>query len=477
MSYLTFISRRQHCLLISLFVSFTPTVHAESNPSPSTPTAATTEIASLDLITARTLALEHQPSLANARAAVAKAHAELKGSRLLPNPTLQLEGEEIPKNWDLGAGLTMLTLNQTLITGGKRKYRIGVATRGIDRAELLYEQEALEVIRKVDRAFYQLLGTIRKGRIAGDLSKIASRFHQLVRTRVTEGVARPLEGDRTLVLSAQAEFEMKRAEAEQRIARQSLATEIGLPVEQLGEVTGELDRENSLPPLEELTQKAHESSPLLRIPSIEEEIAQQELLLGRAQRIPDVDLGLGVQHQRDPERDHSLRGFQVSVPLPVFNDGQAVRQQARADIQGARSRQEKAWQDLQNRIVEAYQNGTRAHDQVGLYQSTILPAARRAISLTEEGYDAGKFTYLDVLDAQRSLASANQSLVEALLDYQRARADLRSLVTEDLRVIPREEPSPKNPSKDLSDTPTESKGKKKPKSHRAHKKSSQGRIQ
>jgi outer membrane protein TolC len=87
-----------------------------------------------------------------------------------------------------------------------------------------------------------------------------------------------------------------------------------------------------------------------------------------------------------------------------------------------------AWLDLKNRLVAAYQIGHRAHDQVEIYLDEVLPAARRAVDLSTAGYEAGKFTYLEVLDAQRSLSSAMQTYVEALVEYRKARADLEALV-------------------------------------------------
>lgn len=89
-------------------ISVAPATVSFSAPLPST----------FDVTGVKSAALARQPSLAGARAAIAQAQAELKEAGFYPNPTFALEGEEIPKNLDIGAGLVMAFINQSIITSG-----------------------------------------------------------------------------------------------------------------------------------------------------------------------------------------------------------------------------------------------------------------------------------------------------------------------------------------------------------------------
>lgn len=392
---------------------------------------------SVDRAGVRARALECQPSLTAARASLAEAQAAVTEARLYPNPQINVEGEEVPSDFSIGSALLMTTINQSIITNGKRGWRQRIATAGVRRAALLYEQAALEVVRDATKAYYDYLGATRRLTIARELSALADDFEGRVRLRVEGGVARPIEADRALVFATQSRMDIRRITADQAIARQALARAIGVSESLLTtNPGGTLEHKGDLPPYEPLVTLAMERSPTVQVPVVEEEVASHELSLGQALRIPDVEIGLGVQHRRVPDGSHDLRGFQVTIPIPVFNNGQADRQRARAQVTGAQSRQRHARQELQSRLVAAYQTGCRAHDQIEAYLHQVLPAARRAVTTSLEGYQAGEFSYLEVLDAQRSLASTTQTYFETLVDYQKARADLEEIVAGEVAERP-----------------------------------------
>jgi cobalt-zinc-cadmium efflux system outer membrane protein len=52
----------------------------------------------------------------------------------------------------------------------------------------------------------------------------------------------------------------------------------------------------------------------------------------------------------------------------------------------------------------------------------VIPAMEEAFYAAQEGYSQGKFSFLDVLDAQRSLFSTKNSALDAMLDYHTASA-------------------------------------------------------
>lgn len=394
-------------------------------------------IGAIDRTSVKALALQHQPSLAASRASIREAEAAFTGARLYPNPELSIEAEGLPRDFDFGPGLVMYTINQSIITGGKRRWRVRAAKAGVARVLLQYEQAALEVVRDASKAYYELLAANRKRVASQELVRLATEFHDRVRTRVDGGVARPIEADRALVLSAQAAVDLRRIQAEQVAARQALATAIGVPVTRITtDPVGRLEHGGRLPDRDSLESQALARSPALKVPGLEEAVARNELGLARALRVPDVTAGLSVQHQAIPGSSHDLRGFQLTVPLPVINNGQADRARARAQISGARNRQSVARQTLATRLTSAYQTATRAHDQIESYLHQILPAARRAVATSLEGYEAGEFSYLEVLDAQRSLASSNQTYFDVLLEYQKARADLEEIVAGEVPELP-----------------------------------------
>jgi cobalt-zinc-cadmium efflux system outer membrane protein len=95
----------------------------------------------------------------------------------------------------------------------------------------------------------------------------------------------------------------------------------------------------------------------------------------------------------------------------------------------------KAEQELRNTEVRittalntAYQALDAAHSEIMALRQEILPGARSAYDAAREGYRLGKFGFLDVLDAQRTLFGSKNQYLAALANYHKSVADVERLV-------------------------------------------------
>ncbi len=68
---------------------------------------------------------------------------------------------------------------------------------------------------------------------------------------------------------------------------------------------------------------------------------------------------------------------------------------------------------------------------------TVLPAARRTYEAASEGYRQGKFGFIQVLDAQRTLVQVRGQRIQALEAYHKAIAELERLIGTDLESVVR----------------------------------------
>jgi cobalt-zinc-cadmium efflux system outer membrane protein len=64
-----------------------------------------------------------------------------------------------------------------------------------------------------------------------------------------------------------------------------------------------------------------------------------------------------------------------------------------------------------------------------------LPGAESAFNASQEGYLEGKFSYLDVLDVQRSLFDAKDTYINSLVSYHKALTSLERLIGENLTSL------------------------------------------
>jgi outer membrane protein, heavy metal efflux system len=70
----------------------------------------------------------------------------------------------------------------------------------------------------------------------------------------------------------------------------------------------------------------------------------------------------------------------------------------------------------------------------------VLPGAQRAFDAASEGYRQGKFGFLEVLDAQRTLFEARGRYLEALAAYHKAVAEVERLIGEPLGAVAADTP-------------------------------------
>jgi cobalt-zinc-cadmium efflux system outer membrane protein len=72
-----------------------------------------------------------------------------------------------------------------------------------------------------------------------------------------------------------------------------------------------------------------------------------------------------------------------------------------------------------------------ALEQEQLIREHVLPAGESAFAAASKGFNAGKFSFLEVLDAQRSYFHAQQQHLRAVSEAHRAAADLAALTGPD----------------------------------------------
>lgn len=143
------------------------------------------------------------------------------------------------------------------------------------------------------------------------------------------------------------------------------------------------------------------------------------------------DLTLIVGRQKDDEIGHSQTVLGVSVPIPLFNRNQGSLQASLARAEKARSELNAEQLRLHQSLVTVYQRAQLSREQVRSMREDILPKAQRVFDAAVTGFEAGKFSFLDVLDAQRTLLQIRTQYIQALYDRYRAVADLGRYVNVD----------------------------------------------
>ncbi|SET67055.1 outer membrane protein, cobalt-zinc-cadmium efflux system [Nitrosospira multiformis] len=90
---------------------------------------------------------------------------------------------------------------------------------------------------------------------------------------------------------------------------------------------------------------------------------------------------------------------------------------------------------LKTELVQAYEALSAVQNEIGVLRNEILPAARSAFEVTNKGYELGRFSFLEVLDAQRTLFQNQILHVRALANYQRLINEIERLIGRPLNRV------------------------------------------
>ena len=144
--------------------------------------------------------------------------------------------------------------------------------------------------------------------------------------------------------------------------------------------------------------------------AIEQQDASFEL--ERAQRIPDLNVSLGSQYSSADRERVNVVG--LSMPLPLFNRNQGNILAAARRADQSRDLRNATELRLRNEVQSAAEQWLMAQAEIKAFQATILPSAQSAVESTVRGFEMGKFAFLDVLDAQRTLIQSRTQYIQAL---------------------------------------------------------------
>lgn len=402
-------------------------------PSPRPPTPVENPAGNLTLQDAIRLALVQSPDLA-AFAWEARAREALAlQAGLFPNPVLSILAEDLgasrldgsPESLAAVQPQTTIQLSQLVELGGKRAARRDLAELDRDLAAWDYETARIEVLAQVTRQFIDVLAAQERVALSERTSDAVAQVQQSVTARVAAGVVSPIEETRAAVGLAAARVETDLARRQLEAARARLAATWGSSEAAFSSVAGDLSETPPLPALDDLKGRIAASPYLSRWAAA---ISQRQaaLALERSYRVPDVELSGGYRRFTDLGEDALVIGGSISLPL--FNRNQGAIEAARTRLSKAHEESRATEARISAALAEAYGELASSHAAVTALRDSVLPGARQTFAAVSEGYRAGKFGYLDVLDAQRTFIGASGQYVSALSDYHKAVADVERLI-------------------------------------------------
>ncbi|MCS6804853.1 MAG: TolC family protein [Acidobacteriota bacterium] len=393
-------------------------------------------------------ALAHNAELLAARQRVTEAQGLLVQAKFRPNPGIEIS---VSNGSILGSpGERELTLGyaHTFELGGKRERRMEVAQLGIELAQLEIAERERQLTAEIKARYGEALAAARNLEIAERLLALNQHGYQITVARVREGEAAPFE--QGLLQVEVGRLDADRLVLENHVARAilELKTLAGMNLDEALRLSGDL----SMPPvrisLAEATERALAERPELKAARVEEQRADAELRLARAEAIPNLigfarytrvnsrfdQFGLSGAGTLAQIRDaDNVFTAGVSITLPMRNRNQGSIQAAVARRQAAALRRQFIEQVVRREVRAAYSRCETARQALDVFNQRILKQSQENVSIIRAGYNLGELRLLDVINEQRRLIDTQKAYTEALKEYYLALVELERAVGAPIR--------------------------------------------
>ena len=409
--------------------------HATLPPKPETAASTLHESAALTLRDALALALQRNPDLAAFGEERSATEAALLQAGALPNPVLDISGDNLrnARKAEAGDRSTTIQIGQLIELGGKRAARMRAAEAGHDLANWDYEAKRIEILSLVAQRFVDVLAAQQRQTLAEEALALARQVSDAVARRVQAGKVSPVEETKARLAQAGAEVELEQARREGFSARGTLGALWAEPSPHFAKAVGDLEKPLSLPAYEQLAARVRNNPELARW-AAELSRRQAGVDAEKAKTIPDLTVTAGIT--RFSQFDDRAYTIGLSLPLPLFNRNRGGILEASRRLDKASDELRAAEGRVLTELTRTYQRLAAIDNEIGTLRTVLLPGAQSAFDAATKGYQLGRFGFLDVLDAQRTLFQTRTQNLRALADYQRGVSEIERLVGGPLDMSP-----------------------------------------
>lgn len=315
---------------------------------------------------------------------------------------------------------------QPVETGGQQTRRREAAAAGLAALRAEIDEARRQARAEAALRFHAVLAAQRRLQIEQRSQALFEATAQAVAKRRAEGEDTRLDANAALIEAERARNAVAAAGERLLDARSELGAVLQLPPSAPPQVEGEaaVPGGDSLPyPLEQLLSSALDL-PGQRALAARAEAARARLGVERANRYPDVTVGLSVGRDGFRDARERVTTLTVSLPLPLFRRNDAAIGQALSDVRQAEIEQAVAVRGVQAQVRRLWSRLDSQRERVQRLQRAMLPAAGDNQQLAAKSRQAGQIGLLDQLLVSRQALDAERELNDALAEYHATRIEL-----------------------------------------------------
>lgn len=325
-------------------------------------------------------------------------------------------------------------LSYNLYSSGRVQASIKAAEEQVRFNELAVETQSETIRLNVATDYYNLQQADEQVRIAQSAVQNSEASLRDAEALERAGVGTRFDVLRSQVNLANAQQNLTNARSQQTISRRQLATRISLP-QAINISAADPVQLAGLwnPTLEQSIVLAYQNRPELQQQLAQRNISEQQRKQALAELGPQVSLVASYDLLDQFDDNVSVTdgySFGVRATLNLYDGGaaRARADQSKTNIAIAETQFAEQRNQIRFQVEQAYSTQQSSLENVQT-ANTALEQAREALRLARLRFQAGVGTQTDVINSENDLTQAEGNRVTAILDYNRALAQLQRSVT------------------------------------------------
>lgn len=319
---------------------------------------------------------------------------------------------------------TILSLSKVLEMGSKAEHRGNVARSQYNMMLNEQDMKRLDVLAEATRRFIHVVVDQHRLNIAKEKVALVERSYRVIKKRVNAGRSPRGELRRISITRARTGVELEHAEHELKTSRLKLAVTWGETRTDFSSAKADLFALTSPVAFSSLEQQLERNPELIRLAN-NQRLLEAQLNLVRSKRSPDIELSAGVRQFKETNDDAFI--FSATVPFGLNSRAEAGIESQRLLNEQVPYDQQKQKLALYESLYTVYQELLHSYEAVKVYRGKIIPEAEKALLDYEKGYARGRYSFLELKDAQTTLLNARLQAVISAENYHRYKIEIDRL--------------------------------------------------
>lgn len=374
----------------------------------------------LSLDSAIQIGLKNNPELKSSTAKIQAARGRFWSGISPSSPEVSASYDNIPVSQNISKfGENVVGINQPIDFPTNYLLR---GSKYIKEAKISKQEYALvkiDVVSSIKSSYFKVLAHQNQMEIAKENLQIAQEFLKKAEIRHTVGDGTNLEKLTARVQYTEAlnNYQTQQNHFATSLTELNFAMGNGKPTNREYELTDSLGF--SLPglSLEKVLDQAEGNNPTINLGKLQVGVCTIERSLAYSSLLPDFNIGVYSKNVTDDTQRYYGVSLSATIPLWFMLDQHGKIREASANVNSAKADLKRSENSLHLQIKCAFNEYQDAQRQVVSYHSEILPQAEEVYRSASKSYESGEITYMEFLEAKKTLISARSSYTEALLGY------------------------------------------------------------